>query len=282
MSASQEQSVFPLKKLRLQRSFLLRPCLLAAFWALLGLGVLISVLVWQAKSALALLREERVWNEGTPARQAYVEGQEYTRHSLFRQYDLKVVYNDDDLTVYHKELSLTSLSKALDRWQSAEVRYNPENPEEFALLWALELRGGRWAAIALYSGFALLAALLSWGIAWSQWRPVRDALSCLRAPEHRLLTVREIKEPKKPTGDVVYRYVAPSAPGKPPREAEVFCPQSEGEPLFSDESRSHLVALVSTRRPTRHLVLRNDLYPLALAPEEASAIREKLRSAPDA
>ena len=92
-----------------------------------------------------------IWRTGTLAANVSVSGEEHASHlveafglvSVFR-YDLVVRYDDAQGKTHARPLLIESIGRSMDRRTTPVVRYDPNDPDEFALSWAVALGWARW------------------------------------------------------------------------------------------------------------------------------------------
>jgi hypothetical protein len=133
----------------------------------LGPGLLIGGGVWEGRSALQTLREDRIWQTGKTATNVTVSGKEY-RKGPFSSYDARITYLDEGRG-YHlmEDYSLHSFWTLAHIHAVPTVKYDPADPNSFATAFGQQLGWGRWAhhalILALVAVFGLVLVFAGWG-----------------------------------------------------------------------------------------------------------------------
>jgi hypothetical protein len=135
----------------------------------IGLVLLVGGGIWEGRSALRTLREDRIWKTGKAAANVTVSGKE-RRRGPWRSYEATVSY-DDDRRVHHREsYSLSSFWTLAHIFATPSVKYDPADPGAFATSWGQQLGWGRWVNHGLSLAFFILFGLVSTLVGWGEMR----------------------------------------------------------------------------------------------------------------
>ena len=266
--------LFPPPPRRLRRDYTRRPLLLSAA-SLVGLALLTvvaGVLAWGLASDLR--RERAIWSHGVDASQATYEGTETTQKGV-TTYDLDVAYVDAAEKAHHGRMSFETMT-SIDRKAEPHVRYDAKDPDAFALNVAVDAAGGRWAYAVVLGGLVpAFAAACVVILRWRAHRAVRVARRCAKDGE---LVVVDLVFPQPfllRNGKARYDYLLTRPDGSTHRDAADF--DAGRGPLFvaGRLGQRQVLGLESASRRGAVLVLREDLHPLDVAPEEAARIAKE-------
>ncbi len=252
------------------RSLLLHSAASVAGVALLA--VVAGLLAWWLTEDLR--REQAIWAHGVPASRVTYEGTE-TRQKAFTTYALDVTYVDQAGKAHRGRVHFDTMV-SIDGKAEPEVRYEAGSPDVFALNVAVHAAAGRWAAAIAYGDILpLFLAVCVLVVARRAHRAVNVARRC--AKDGRLVVV-DLVFPQPfvlRNGKARYDYLLTRADGSTHRDSVDF---DEGRrPLFvaGRWGQRQALALESASRRGAVLVLREDLHPLDVAPEEAERIAKE-------
>ncbi|HET7537291.1 MAG TPA: hypothetical protein VFJ90_12605 [Candidatus Didemnitutus sp.] len=268
--------VLPPCPLRLKRSFVWKYQLGGIALLLVGVAAAIGYAWWQYDNMVELVEQSKIWRGGVVAPSCAAGGKVTTHKFFFHEYKLDVKYMDAARKAHAGKLSFDTVTE-INRDSEPEVRYLEENPEKFALSWAVDVTTGRWLNIVFFAivGVGLVGGSFSY-LGYTALRRLAHARSCARRAEELLVRVTKI-EPQmvkgKHTGNE-YHYAGQTFDGRPVTGKIVFTVKDE--PLFVDAEKQHLLALVSSDDLKRSTVLRRDFYPFDLNEAEQAAAREAL------
>jgi hypothetical protein len=279
MSPTLDAPVIPSRPLRLRRGFVIWSYLGAATLGLVGTASLVAYVIWQLGEARQIQTDQAIWDHGTPAESSNVSGKETSHNFLLNSYELDVDYADAQGQTHRGKAEFSSLFASVDQKTDADVRYDPAHPDRFALRWAIDLGGYRWAAFAfmMVAGVGIGLAFLV--IAFGLYRRVTDARAVAedsQEVEIELVKVEALSQHGRPTGATQFHYQLATESGKTVKRHVVFRTNKGQSPLFADAQKSRLLALRSSRAPDRPVVLRNDLYPFDVSPEERAEVEKRL------
>ncbi|MFT3868252.1 MAG: hypothetical protein QM715_07125 [Nibricoccus sp.] len=269
--------ILPSLPLKLKNSFVWKFGAGGALLILLGLAVAVAFGWWQMDNAQEILKQSRIWKSGVPAGSAEAGGRVTTRKFVFHEYDLDVAYLDQKGAVHRGKLKFDTLFNELEKDSDPVVRYDPAHPEDFALSWAVNRTGSRWASVIfmLLAGIGLIggsAAIL--GV--KALRSLADARRCARRSDEVIVQVTQVVEQnaKGKTTGYEYQFAGQLADGRSVNGKVVF--PVKHEPLYADNAHQTMVALVSQEKIGSPVVLRDDFYPLALTEDEKAKARSAL------
>jgi hypothetical protein len=272
------EGILPARPLRLRASFVRQTWIGVVIVATLGLAGLVGCPVWQADEARAILADEHVWTSGVPAPRARARATERSQELVFYQYDVAVTYADANGVEHEGRAKFDTLVSSVgDDWP-AVVRYDPQAPDRFALGWAHELRGSRWAFLAtmVLAGVGMGGFLLySCARILRRLQAARLAATASEEVELLVTNVEEASQYGRATGLVRYYYTVATPDGEKQREV-VFNRKKGHEPLFTDASRTRVLSLRAAAALDEPIVLRSDLFPFEVSEQERLAVAAAL------
>lgn len=236
------------------------------------LAVVAGLFAWWLTGDLR--REQAIWAHGVPASHETYEGTETTSKG-FTTYSLDVTYVDQAGKVHRGRMRFDTMT-SIDAKAEPEVRYEAESPDLFALNVAVHAATGRWAAAIAYAGilpFFLAVCVLV--VARRALRAMNVARRC--AKDGRLVVV-DLVFPQPfilRNGKARYDYMLTRADGSTHRDSVDF-DEGRGPLLVAGRwGQRQALALESASRRGAVLVLREDLHPLDVAPDEAERIAKE-------
>jgi hypothetical protein len=271
--------ILPSRPLRLRRGFVIWSYFGAISLGLVGAVALVAYVVWQLGEARQIQTDQAIWDHGTPAESSSVSGRETSHNFLLNSYELDVEYVDAQGKTHRKKAEFSSLFASVDQKTDADVRYDPANPERFALRWAIDLGGYRWAAFAfmMVAGIGIGIAFLV--LALGLFRRVTDARAAAedsQEVEIELQKVVELSQHGRPTGTSQFHYQLTTEAGKTVKRNVAFRTSKGQSPLYTDAQKTRFLALRASRAPDRPVILRNDLHPFDVSPEERAEVEKRL------
>ncbi|HEX2573099.1 MAG TPA: DUF3592 domain-containing protein [Polyangia bacterium] len=271
--------LLPPRPLRLRRGFVLWSYFGAITLGLAGAAALVAYVAWQLGEARQIQTDHAIWDHGTLAESSNVSGHETSHNFILNSYTLDVDYVDDKGQTHRGKTEFSSLFASVDQKTEADVRYDPAHPERFALRWAIDLRGYRWAAFTfmMVAGIGIGLAFLA--LAFGLYRRVTDARAVAedsQEVEIEQTRVVAVTQNGRPTGTSQFHYQLTTEAGKTVKRNVAFRTNKGQSPLYTDAQKSRFLALRSSRSPDRPVILRNDLYPLDLSPEERAEVEKQL------
>lgn len=231
----------PPRPLRIQPEFVRRSYLVAAICAPIGLALVAALLWWQGVEVRDYLRERKLLREGTKVADAEVSGR--TSGKLFIWHaDLDVAYADQAGKSHRGQQTVWYAFGDIDQKAPLEVRYDPRDPDRFAVSWTVDLGVNRMISVALFLAIFGLCASLPLLVAWGKLRTLRLMRRSATSSDEVLLELRQVIEQivnGSPTGQLEHRFV-----------------------LVGDEKETSLVFMRHTNAPS--LLFLGERHALAL------------------
>lgn len=279
MLSTLDAPLLPSRPLRLRRGFVLWSCFGAISLGLIGAVALVAYIVWQLGEAHQIRTDQAIWDHGTPAESSSVSGRETSHNFLLNSYELDVEYVDAQGKTHHRKAEFSSLFASVDQKTDADVRYDPANPERFALRWAIDLGGYRWAAFIFMLvagiGVGLAFLVLSFGLL-RRFTDARAAATDSQEIEIEVVKVVELTQHGRATGTSQFHYQLTTEAGKTVQRNVAFRTGKGKSPLYADAQKTRFLALRSSKVPDRPVILRNDFYPFDVSPEERAEVEKRL------
>lgn len=199
----------PPRPLGIQPAFVRRSYLVAAICAPIGLALVAALLWWQLGEVGDYLRERRLLREGTKVADAEVSGR--TSGKLFIWHaDLDVAYVDQAGKSHRGQQTVWYAFGDIDQKAPLEVRYDPRDPDRFAVSWTVDLGANRMLSVALFLAIFGLCASLPLLVAWGKLRTLRQVRRNAVSSDEVLLELRQVTEQivnGSPTGQLDHRFV---------------------------------------------------------------------------
>lgn len=160
-------------------------------FAAIGAGV---VWAWQSGERAVLVEQSRIWDSGVsaPAQVTFDEGIDWAddRWFLFRAYHyvLRATYVTDR-GPREGTLTFASALRSIDARTPAELRYDPAQPERFAVSWTVERLHTGWAFLCFKWLCGLLWTSMCLWVASLEFAPRQlQALDAVARTEPALMT----------------------------------------------------------------------------------------------
>lgn len=275
--------------LKLDRKFI-RGSSLTGLILLLGGAISLALFCWYVINGINEMQYEKsIWERGQPAPLAETQGQYRSRWNILKHYELTVIYQDQQGNEYEKPCEFSTLFGGVDEDQAVEVRYLPDDPERFALSWAIAAEGPRWSNLALYAliilGFGVLLGFAGWG-KLGELRLARRLSAGGR--EIRLQIVEVVRADKEDVqvsrrrrtenpGLFTYRFTYPEHSKKDGHVCSQTIDHVNGIPLFLDDGRRTMTGLMDPDRPDQVLLLRFNFYPFSIPRDQHERLRQMIR-----
>lgn len=228
--------------------------------------------IWIASDIPAIRRDGRVWASGREATDVAVRGKVQSKGFgwVVAHYDLTVEYQVDGRRHRHPLDFGTALGR-LDHDRAPVVRYDPRDPDRFALNWAVDASGARWR-------WAILGTLIMGLLVFAGLVGVRSVIGDARAVRHSALTgevaIATIRGTTvlansrgQPSGKTRFSLSLPASEGAEARTWVEDVPESKARPLYADHDHTTVFVLVASP-PAPVILLRDDLYPLSATAAE--------------
>ncbi len=256
-------SALPPPPHRVRSSVFTRAAFLVVLWAgmtaLMG-WYLFGVLPQQVSE---IRREHALWDRGVPAIDGSYEGEVSTSRGVFKTFKLKVDYTDQNNQDHTGKLEFESLPGDLDDKTPAEIRYDPDHPDQFALSKALEMSGSRWANAGFFAAMSVgLIALFGW-IALRTVHDVRRTMACARDGVAVEVEIVSASTPDR-YGTVRYAYRVAGGPTTPKVHKSVLQKRAV---MRAGGDGARAVAMQSRTEPEAVVLLAADGHPFELPPD---------------
>lgn len=267
--------------MRLRAGYIWHMGIVAAVCFLLGAGA-IAGLPHFGRELTDIARDQEVWDHGVRAADGSLEGRQHSRGGLswlIAWYELRVTYVDDRGASHDHELTLNTAFGELNGEDDVEIRYDPAQPERFAVSWAISSSGARYRGAIV---FMLVCVAMGLVLIWTGWKIRRDLQRDKQLAreggelEVRVVGRRLVLQRGRFTGEAHYALEVPPADGiaKPH-------PLTHKGPLLlergPDGNRVLALALPGDHR--RVLLVRADLAPLVATHAEREAAQARAGSA---
>jgi hypothetical protein len=241
--------------------------------ALIAIGavVLVGALSWAGFGGTAIYEREKIWSTGVVAEDAVAQGS--TRRSLLIivSTELVVTFVDRAGKLHREDASAMSLIVGVDDSVAPVVRYDPDNPDEFAVSWIHEQLWGSLVLLIVGVG-GLLALGTVMVVSGRRDRRPEQALAVFADTREALLDLirseRQIVNGSE-TGATTHHFLVRDSE----RIRSHFVADNDPGPLFLDASRTVALALYHPREPEYLLVLSEDLRELDRPPFSSAQLR---------
>jgi hypothetical protein len=260
-------SVATLNKLRRKRALL----------AALGVGLLGSSLLVASVGGWRIYERERTWASGVDGIHASPSGKSERIGVVLVRTDVTVAYVDDEGRHHRERVSAWSLLDAPDLSVVPHVRYQPEQPERFAVSWVHEQFQGSLILLIVVSAGLFGGGLGSLTSA-SRDRSHERTAAVFDNPREALLDLIRIDSQNTAGPDVlVYHFRVRDSV----RVCSVVVGPRQVPPLFLDARESVALALYNPLARDFLLVLSEDLHELEQPPFSAAQLRGRYRANPE-
>jgi len=270
-------SAFPRRPLQVRLGLKQGAALAAA--AVIGSAMLAGFIFLGATFGMNLLREPRVWTNGQEAPIESLRGECRIQISLLplSYCSLDLTYRSPDGAVRAKEI-LALLYAGMKPSDKAELKIDPENPDDVALSWLINRIEERWIVLVGLCLVGLgLGALICAGLikSLSEWRLYR---AMGRAPRPIAATIVDMRHVTNPNyaREYTFRYRADGQEKQSRQRLRVLkgmhglAPEQWDyeAPILLDDSKA--LALLGPNG--RALLVLRSFYPLVLAEDERQKI----------
>ena len=228
----------------------------------LGVGCLAAfsgVVYSEANAIRTLLHDQHLWEQGQLSRGAGVHGRKQSGR-FSNTYDLTVTYLDAAHRRHEGRAKFYLLFGSVDPSEPADVRYDPLNPDDFVLSWAMTKVGRRWldtsctllfcSALWVLVGVFLPRQILRQLADWKRVAARSDEVTL------KLTKIVTVMKGKKDTGKRRYEFVWEKGQGQ-----VTF---KKGEAPLLDPTGTALVALVSPAARDRPVVMHRGMHPFVV------------------
>jgi len=265
--------------LRLNSSFVWKTQLGGIALIIFGLGCSVGFAWWESSAIRKLVDQSRIWPRGAVALQTSVTGNVTSHSFILNDYDLDVTFRDGNQVQHQGKLEFDTFISKADQDSEPVVHYLSDDPEKFALSWAVSAKISRWAAIGfeLLVGVGLLGGLCTFsGV--MVLRRLSDARWCALRTTEVVVRITQVV-PTKAKGRHVgnqYHFAGRMVDGREVLGKTVF--PIKYEPLFADGAKRSMLVLIPQENVKRPVVVRGDFYPFDLTPDEQAKVRQSMAS----
>lgn len=271
-----KRNILPARRLRIRLGIHLGNAVLVLFMmgATLGLGFATT---WFVSSGASISRDKDVWARGLPA-DGTINAKRTSKLIpwLLANYDGTVRYTDAEGARYQGSIDFWTMFGGPDT-DDAELRYDPQHHDKFAVSWGVEASGARWRAVIVMS---LLFAALTLAFGFGTWVIIGNLLREARVArdgdevELRVVSCRPIVKAGKPTGDYRHELELDTGEDKPRRIVK-----NAKWLLHVAPNDERVLGLWMPGKDNPVIVLRSDLHPLAVSEAERAEITRRAEAA---
>jgi hypothetical protein len=271
-----KRRILPARKLRLRIGYQLKTyigsLLSLAVAVALGFGASCTV-----RSAGTILRDKEVWEHGIASDGGTLHGKRNSHIGLtwlYAQYRGDVSYSDETGQRFEGSFSFDTMLGGPDIDDAAELRYDRDHHDRFAVSWAVEASGARWRAVVVMT---LLLGVLAVTFAFLAWVLVADLhaerrmVATADEVELRVKACTPITKEGKPTGKWHHQLELVDDTGTTIRELAV----TSAWLLYCASDNARVFGLWRPGHPKRVIVLDRDCAPLAVTAAEREAIMQR-------
>lgn len=271
------RKILPTRKLGLRAGVHVKTALvlllMLAFTVGLGVGT-----TWFVSSGATIGRDKDIWARGLPAQDGTIRAKRTSKLIpwLLANYDGKVHYTDAEGASYEGSVDFWTMLGGPDT-DNAELRYDPQHHDQFAISWGVEASGARWRAVLVMSA---LFALLTFACGFGTWAILQNARAEARVAaqgdevELRVVACTPISKDGKPTGKY-HHELELDAGGESPKRIV----RDSLWLLYCAPNDARVLGLWIPGKPDHVIVLRSDLEPLAVSASERAEIVKRAEQA---
>ena len=264
--------------LRLHPGFVRKSYLGLCAAVIFGLAAAIIYPVMEFGEARKLMDATALWQTGTDAESASVEGHETSHNFILNSYRLNVEFVDQTGGQHKGKVEFDSLFASVDQKAPVHVKYDRQNPDRFAFSWMIDMKATAWASIAFMSliglGIGLLCLVVARQLIHKLAAARRAAVDAVESSV-ALVKIVEIRKNGRATGVMKYQYNTTGAAGKTKRREVLFNVKKQQAPLYFDRAGSRMFVL-QPPAPHQPVVLRNDFYPFDVSEHDRPALLARL------
>ncbi len=271
-----KRTILPARKLGLRAGVHAR----TALWLLLLLALTAGMglaTTWFVSCGASIGRDKDIWARGLPA-DGTIDAKRTSKLIpwLLANYDGKIRYNDAEGASYESSVYFWTMFGGPDT-DSAELRYDPQHHEQFAISWGVDASGARWRAVIVMSA---LFALLTLACGFGTWAILQNARGEARVAregdevELRVVSCMSIVKQGKPTGKYHHELELDTGGAAPQRIA-----RDSLWLLHCAPNDARVLGLWIPGKTEHVIVVRNDLAPLAVTAGERAEILARTEQA---
>jgi hypothetical protein len=268
-----KRNILPARRLRLRAGTHVKTALLLLMMIAMTVGAGLGA-TWFVSSGGTILRDKQIWAHGVQAQDGTIRAKRTAKLIpwLIASYDGTVRYVDAEGASFEGSIDFWTMFGGPDTDNNAELRYDPEHHERFAISWGIEASGARWrAVIVLTLLMVLLVAAFGFG-AWAIWHNARAEARVAATGDEvelRVVSATPLVKDGKPTSK--YRYQLELDGKAISRESEWL--------LTCGPNDSRVLGLMEPGNPASVIVIRSDLAPLVVSQAERRDINARAEQA---
>jgi flagellar basal body-associated protein FliL len=272
-----KRSILPARRLRLRASTYVTSALFVLLLLAFAAGGVLGT-IWFVSSGGTILRDQDVWERGVVAQEGSIRAKRTSKLIpwLIANYDGTVDYADAEGARYQGSIEFWTMFGGPDTDNQAELRYDPQHHERFAISWGIEASGARWRAVVMMTALLVLLTLV---FAYGAWVIAQNARGDARVAaegdevQPAVVSATPVVKEGKPTGK--YQYVleldAAVPPARVTRESTWL--------LTCAPNDSRVLGLWQPGKPASLILIRSDLAPLAVTAAERAEINARAEQA---
>jgi len=270
------RTILPARPLGLRAGVHVRTALHVAFMLACTAGLGLAT-TWFVSSGGSIGRDKDIWAHGLRA-DGEIDAQRTSKLVpwIIASYHGTVRYSDAEGASYEGTIAFWTMLGGPDT-DNAELRYDPQHHDQFAVSWGVEASGARWRAVIVMS---VLFALLTLASGFGTWVIIGNALAEARVArvgdevQLRVVACTPVVKEGKPTGKHRHELELDIGDGRTRRivkEAPWL--------LRCGPNDSRVLGLWSPGKPHSLIVIRSDLEPLAVTQAERLEIKSRAEAA---
>ena len=270
-----KRTILPARPLRVRASGHVKTALLLLLMVAFVVGGALGT-TWFVSSSASIGRDKDIWARGIPAADGSIHAKRTSKLIpwLIANYDGTVSYVDAEGARYAGDVDFWTMFGGPDTDQ-AELRYDPQHHDRFAINWGVEASGARWRAVIVMT---VLCALLTLAFAFGAWAILQNARGESRVAatgdevELRVVSCKPQVKEGKPTGKYVYELELdlPDGPKRIHRESAW---------LLSCAPNDARVLGLWHGNPASLILIASDLAPLVVGDAERAEINARAERA---
>lgn len=272
-----KRDILPSRGLGLRAGAHVKTALLLTMMAAFTVGFGVAT-TWFVSGSAAILRDKDIWSRGLPAQDGTIHAKRTSKLIpwLLANYDGTVRYSDAEGAQYEGDVDFWTMFGGPDT-EDAELRYDPQHHEKFAINWGVEASGARWRAVIVMS---LLFALLTLAMGFGTWAIFDSARREVRVArdgdevELRVVSCTPVIKEGKPTGKYHHELELDTGDGSPRRivKEAVWL-------LYCAPNDARVLGLWLPGKGNPVIVLGSDLAPIAVTAAERAEITNRAEAA---
>lgn len=272
------RAMLPARPLGLRAGVHVKTALLVAFMLACTAGLGLAT-TWFVSSGGSIGRDKAIWTHGLRA-DGEIKAERTSKLVpwILASYHGTVRYTDAEGASYEGTIGFWTMLGGPDT-DNAELRYDPQHHDQFAVSWGVEASGARWRAVIVMS---LLFALLTLASGFGTWAIIDNALVEARVAragdevQLRVVACSPVVKEGKPTGKHRHELELDLGDGRTKRIVK-----DAPWLLRCGPNDSHVLGLWIAGKPHSLIVIGSDLHPLAVTRAERAEITSRISARAD-